>query len=104
MRTTAVVQRPASSILAATALLLTPYWVLAAVAEVTERKGHLYWCSLLASWLAVATLPSILLPSWLAYRRDRSVERRQDLGFAVGCWAVLLLETLPLLFLAPLGL
>lgn len=97
----AVVQRPASSILAATAVLLTPYWVLAALGEVAARKGLLYWCSVLACWLTVATLPSILLPSWLAYRRDPSVDRREDLRVALGCWAVLFLEALPSLFLSP---
>ena len=93
------VQRPASSILAATTVLLSPYWILAALAEAIKGNGLLYWCSVLASWLTVATLPSVLLPCWLAYRRAPTLERRQDLRFALGCWVVLLLETLPLLFL-----
>jgi hypothetical protein len=93
------VERPASAILAVTTALITVYWIFAALGEATERNGLLYWCSMLASWLAVATLPSILLPTWLAYRRDPSAERRRDLRFALGCWAVLLVEAMPLLFL-----
>jgi hypothetical protein len=92
-------QRPASSILAVTTVLVTAYWIIAGVSAVLERNGLLYWCSVLASWVSAATLPSILLPCWLAYRRDPSVERLQDLRFALGCWAVLFLEALPLLFL-----
>ncbi|HJQ99159.1 MAG TPA: hypothetical protein VJ826_12680 [Candidatus Polarisedimenticolaceae bacterium] len=94
-------ERPASSILAATTVLLTAYWILAALGEAIERNGLLYWCSMLASWLTVATLPSILLPCWLAYRRDPSTAQLRDLRFALGCWAVLFLEALPLLFLTP---
>jgi hypothetical protein len=94
-----VLQRPASAIMAVTTVLLTGYWIFAALGEVLERNGLLYWCCMLASWVSAATLPSILLPCWLAYRRDPSVERRQDLRFALGCWAVVFLEALPLLFL-----
>jgi hypothetical protein len=93
------VERPASFILAATTVLVTAYWVAAALGEAIGRNGLLYWCSMLASWLSAATLPSILLPCWLAYRREPSVARRRDLRFAIGCWAVLVLESLPLLFL-----
>ena len=94
-------KQPASAILAATTVLLTGYWILAALGQAIEKNGVLYWCSLLSAWVTVATLPSILLPCWLAYRREPTVERRRDLRFALGCWAVLFLESLPVLFQRP---
>jgi len=88
-------QRPASFLLAATTALLTPYWIVAALGAAIRGAGLFYWCSVLASWLAAATLPSLLLPCWLAWRRDPTVERRTDLRFALFGWAVLVLEALP---------